>query len=109
MEDEDRRVVMGLAGVPYSLVGDFSEDWPTPNFVELRNQGNFRKMDSPIPAVPSGAGGTVIRRSSRRRAGSLRAYGCDHGTYMLSFSNFSSFKKLTFWQKMECCFEELIK
>lgn len=98
MNGENRSVVLGLDGVPHSLIEGLSEDGVMPNFARLVEQGTFKKMDSSIPAISSTSWGTII---TGQNPGGHGVYGFTdviEGTYTLSFSNFLSFKEPAFWQ-----------
>lgn len=98
MNGENRSVVLGLDGVPHSLIKGLSEDGVMPNFARLVEQGTFKKMDSSIPAISSTSWGTIITGQNPGEHGVYGFTDVIEGTYTLSFSNFLSFKEPAFWQ-----------
>lgn len=98
MKDGSRRVVVGIDGVPHEMMEDLSEEGVMPNFAELMDEGDFRLMQSSVPAVSSTSWGTIF---TGRNPGEHGVYGFSdmiEGTYTLSFTNFLTFKSPAFWQ-----------
>lgn len=99
MTEEGRNVIVGLDGVPPSMMKGFAEEGVMPNFARLKDGGDFDVMESSIPAISSTSWGTII---TGRNPGEHGVYGFTdviQGTYTLSFSNFHSFRKPAFWQR----------
>lgn len=99
MEGEGRKVVVGLDGVPHSMLGKFSQEGVMPNFARISDESFFQKMDSSIPAVSSTSWGTIVTGSNPGEHGVYGFTDIIEGTYTLSFTNFHSFKEPAFWQE----------
>ena len=99
MSNEGKNVVIGIDGVPYTLIEELSDEGIMPNFAELREEGSFKKMESSIPAISSTSWGTIITGKNPGQHGIYGFTDIIQGTYTLSFSNFHSFKEPAFWQE----------
>ncbi len=98
MSNEGKNVVIGIDGVPYTLIEELSDEGVMPNFAKLREEGSFKKMESSIPAISSTSWGTIITGKNPGEHGIYGFTDIIQGTYTLSFSNFHSFKEPAFWQ-----------
>ena len=96
---KNRTVIIGIDGVPYSLLKYFSEKDVMPNFNELRNNGVFKRMDSSIPEISSVSWSSAI---TGKNPGEHNIFGFTDiipNTYTISFPNFSTLKSKPFWIK----------
>lgn len=99
MNQKNKKVVIGIDGVPYSLMKDLSDKDIMPNFKELRKEGTFIKMKSSIPEISSVSWSSII---TGKNPGEHGVYGFTNllkGTYTLSFHHSKNLKTPTFWQK----------
>jgi len=99
MSNEGKNVVIGIDGVPYTLIEELSDEGIMTNFAKLREEGSFKKMESSIPAISSTSWGTIITGKNPGQHGIYGFTDIIQGTYTLSFSNFHSFKESAFWQE----------
>lgn len=98
MENNRRTVIIGLDGVPYELLKDFSEKGVMPNTKRLISMGTLKKMRSSIPAVSSVAWSSIITGVNPGEHGIFGFTDFPLHTYRLSFPNFSQLKMPTFWE-----------
>ncbi len=94
-----RTVIIGLDGVPFGMIKEFSENGVMPNTGELISQGIFRKMDSSIPEVSSVAWSSMITGSNPACHGIYGFMDLQPGSYRMTFPNFNSLKATPFWEK----------
>ena len=94
-----RIIIIGLDGVPYRLIQEFSNNGTMPNINRLITEGIFKQMESSIPEISSVAWSSVI-------TGVNPGEHCIYGftdlapeTYRTIFPNFDSLKAAPFWQK----------
>jgi len=93
-----RKVLVGIDGVPYSLLQQLIKEGVTPNLANIAQQGNFNRADSTVPAVSSASWSSII---TGKNPGSHGIYGFTQmieGTYTLSYPNFKSLGAKPFWQ-----------
>jgi predicted AlkP superfamily phosphohydrolase/phosphomutase len=93
-----RVVIIGLDGVPYELLKDFTEREIMPNTKQLISKGTFRKMQSSIPEVSSVAWSSIITGKNPAEHGIFGFTDFPANTYRLSFPNFSCLKAVPFWE-----------
>ena len=93
-----RTVIIGLDGVPFRLLEDFSKSGVMPNTAKIINQGTFKKMASSIPEISSVAWSSVITGKNPAQHGIFGFTDFPRNTYRLSFPNFSHLKTPTFWE-----------
>ena len=93
-----RVIIIGLDGVPYELLRDFSEKGIMPNTGRLISEGTFIKMRSSIPEVSSVAWSSIITGKNHAEHGIFGFTDFPVNTYRLSFPNFSSLKAAPFWE-----------
>lgn len=99
MKRKDRTVIIGVDGVPYSLMENLSDRGIMSNFKELRKEGVFTKMSSSIPEISSVSWSSIITGKNPGEHGIFGFTDIIEGTYTLSFSNFKKNKSQAFWQK----------
>jgi len=94
----NRVVIIGLDGVPFGLLKDFSESGVMPNTAKIISGGTFKKMQSSIPEISSVAWSSIITGKNPAEHGIFGFTDFPRNTYRLSFPNFSHLKASTFWE-----------
>ncbi|MEW6068347.1 MAG: alkaline phosphatase family protein [Nitrospirota bacterium] len=92
-------VVMGLDGIPYSLLINYIEKGIMPKFAELCKTGNLYKMNSTLPEVSSVAWSSFMTGKNPGEHGVFGFMEIDKQTYEYIFSNFNSLKARPFWER----------
>jgi len=94
-----RIIIIGLDGVPYRLIENFSNNGIMPETKRIIEKGVFREMESSIPEISSVAWSSIITGKNPGEHGIFGYTDIPIGTYRLSFPNFNNLKKAPFWQK----------
>src|SRR4030042_5116327 len=98
---KDRNVVViGLDGVPYTLLVDYMERGIMPEFSQLCKTGRLSRMKSTLPEVSSVAWSSFMTGKNPGEHGIFGFMELDRQTYEYCFPNFSSLKVPTFWEKL---------
>ncbi|MEW6416578.1 MAG: alkaline phosphatase family protein [Nitrospirota bacterium] len=96
----DRKVVViGLDGVPYTLLVDYMERGIMPEFAELCKNGRLYKMKSTLPEVSSVAWTSFITGKNPGQHGIFGFMEIDGQSYEYIFPNFNSLKEMPFWER----------
>ena len=100
--DTDRRsIIIGLDGVPYSLVEDLSAKGVMPNIGALAKDGIFRSMESTLPEISSVAWSSIITGLNPGEHGIYGFMDIVPGTYRIYFPNFTNLCGKPFWKYTE--------
>lgn len=94
-----RTVIIGLDGVPFSLIGDLTRQGVMSHTGKIIAQGKFQKMDSSIPEISSVAWSSII---TGKNPGQHSIFGFTDlvpKTYRLRFPNFHDLQNQPFWIK----------
>ncbi len=94
---DKRLIIIGLDGVPYSMVKDLSASGTMPNMKALIGEGVFRQMESSIPDISPVAWGSIITGKNPGEHGIYGFMDLVPGTYRLYFPNFSNLHGIPFW------------
>ena len=94
-----RTVIIGLDGVPYSLLKDLSGNGVMPNTQSIIENGLFRQMASTFPEISSVAWSSIITGKNPGEHGIFGFTDLIEGTYNLSFPNFGQLKAMPFWKR----------
>ncbi len=94
-----KTVIIGIDGVPYSLMKDLSDRGVMKNFKKLREDGIFKVMKSSVPAVSSASWSTIITGENPGEHGIYGFTDMIKGSYTLSFSDFRNLRSPPFWEK----------
>ena len=94
-----RIIIIGLDGVPYRLIENFSNNGIMPETKRIIEKGVFKQMESSIPEISSVAWSSIITGKNPGEHGIFGYTDIPIGTYRLSFPNFNNLKKAPFWQK----------
>jgi predicted AlkP superfamily phosphohydrolase/phosphomutase len=93
----ERLVIIGLDGVPFSMLEDLAQTGTMPNTAELISRGLFRKMCSSVPEVSSVAWSTIITGENPGRHSIFGFTDLFPGSYRIRFPNFNDLKSPPFW------------
>jgi len=94
-----RTVIIGLDGVPFRLIEEFSKNGTMPNVGRLIKDGIFRQMSSSIPEVSSVAWTSILTGKNPAHHGIFGFTDLACNTYRLSFPNFNNLKTPCFWEE----------
>ena len=96
----DRKVVViGLDGVPYTLLADYMERGIMPEFAELSKNGKLYRMRSTLPEVSSVAWTSFMTGKNPGQHGIFGFMEIDRQSYEYIFPNFNSLKEKPFWER----------
>jgi len=96
-----KTIIIGLDGIPFSMLKDFAETGVMPNTAELISQGIFKKMHSSIPEVSSVAWSSLITGENPGQHGIFGFMDLLPDSYKMRFPNFSDLKSSPFWDQWE--------
>jgi len=97
---KDRKVVViGLDGVPYTLLVDYMEKGIMPEFSGLCKSGRLFRMKSTLPEVSSVAWTSFITGKNPGQHGIFGFMEIDRQSYEYIFPNFNSLKESPFWER----------
>jgi len=92
-----RRVIIGLDGVPYTMMSDLAENGVMPNMASIIQNGVFRQMDSSIPEISSVAWSSIITGANPGEHGIYGFSDVAPDSYRVCFPNFNALKVPPFW------------
>ncbi|MHC4705274.1 MAG: alkaline phosphatase family protein, partial [Planctomycetota bacterium] len=92
-----RLIIIGLDGVPYSMLQDFTRSGIMPNTAELISRGLFREMRSSVPEVSSVAWSSIITGENPGRHSIFGFTDLSPDSYRIRFPNFNDLKSPPFW------------
>lgn len=92
-----RVCVLGIDGVPYSLLQRFIKDGVMPNLAGLSNKGTLSAMTASIPEVSSTSWTTFMTGVNPGRHGIYGFMELQHGGYGWRFPNAQDIKSETLW------------
>lgn len=101
-------VVIGLDGVPYSLIKDLSEKNVMPNIKQLIDRFDFRQIKSTLPEISSVAWPSIITGKGPAEHGAFGFTDFLELSYKIYFPNFSTLKAKPFWKEREDLKYEII-
>ncbi len=91
-------VIIGLDGVPYSLLKDFAGRGVMPRYREIIREGYFRKMETSLPEVSSVAWASFMTGKNPGEHGIFGFLELKDTGYDMYFPNFGDVKCPTFWE-----------
>src|SRR4030042_591172 len=92
-----RACVIGLDGVPYSLVLELTERGITPSLADLLKTGHLHRMKASLPEISAVSWTDFMTGSDSGRHGIFGFTDLKPGSYALRFPNFLDVKKETLW------------
>lgn len=90
-------IVLGIDGVPYSLLTRFIKEGIMPNLESLAKNGTLTSMTASIPEVSSTSWSTFMTGVNPGKHGIYGFTELQKGTYKWRFPNFSDIKSDTLW------------
>ena len=96
-----KAVIIGLDGVPYSLLRDYMEQGAMPRFKEIAASGLLSPMKSTLPEVSSVAWSSFMTGKNPAEHGIFGFMELDRNSYGYVFPNFSSLRSRTFWEEAD--------
>jgi len=93
-----KAVILGLDGVPYSLLQRFTLDGIMPNLARLKEEGTLCSMTSSLPEVSSTAWSTFMTGVNPGRHSIFGFMEVNKDTYSWEFPNFNDLKSKTIWE-----------
>ncbi len=95
-----RVCVIGLDGVPYSMLQNLAQQGIMPAFQELIESGALHKMKASLPEISSVSWTDFMTGTNAGTHGIFGFTDLKQGTYDLCFPNFLDVKQQTFWDKL---------
>lgn len=95
---DQKVVVLGIDGVPYSLLSRFADQGVMPNFSNLMREGTLCRMTASIPEVSSTSWSTFMTGVNPGRHGIYGFMELERETYSWRFPNFNDLKSKTIWE-----------
>lgn len=97
-----KRVIIGLDGVPFTLISNLAENGVMPNMADIIQKGIFRQMDSSIPDISSVAWSSIITGTNPGEHGIFGFSDVAPGSYRVCFPNFNALQVAPFWMDESC-------
>jgi predicted AlkP superfamily phosphohydrolase/phosphomutase len=94
---KNRVCVIGLDGVPHSLLKAMTEDGVMPRFAELISAGELHRMKASLPEISSVSWTDFMTGTNSGTHGIFGFTDLKPGSYDLRFPNFNDVKTETFW------------
>ncbi|GLI33415.1 alkaline phosphatase family protein [Desulforhabdus amnigena] len=94
-----KAVVIGLDGVPYSLIREYMDRGIMPEFARLCQTGQLARMKSSLPEVSSVAWTNFMTGKNPAEHGIFGFMEINKQSYDYIFPNFASLKEMPFWDK----------
>jgi predicted AlkP superfamily phosphohydrolase/phosphomutase len=95
-----KAVVVGLDGVPYTLLKDLISKGRIPNMASIFDQGYFGQMSVSIPEISSVSWSSFMTGTQSGEHGIYGFVDLEPGTYNLYFPNFTHLKAPTLWDEL---------
>jgi len=92
-----RAVVVGLDGVPFSLLNDLKTTGCIPNMASIFDSGSFNQMEVCIPEISSVSWSSFMTGTQSGEHGIYGFIDLEPATYQMYFPNFSHLKADTLW------------
>lgn len=94
-------MIIGLDGVPFDLVQDFTQSGVMPNTASIIANGTFKKMLSSIPEVSSVAWSSIITGRNPAEHGIFGFMDLFPNSYKMRFPDYSDLKASPFWDQWQ--------
>ena len=95
-----RICVVGLDGVPYSLLRRFTRDGTMPALGEIINKGTLSKMRVTLPEISSVSWSSFMTGVNPGTHGIFGFTDIKENSYKMSFPSFNDLKAETFWDRL---------
>ena len=97
-KNNKRFIIIGLDGVPYSLIQKYISNGVMPNLRQLMDDSQFVQMQSSIPHVSSVAWSSIITGKNPGEHGIFGFTELDPESYQYRYTNFNDLKASPFWE-----------
>lgn len=94
-----KTVIVGLDGVPYTLLKNLIDVGRIPNMRSIFEEGYFGRMDASIPEISSVSWSSFMTGTQAGEHGIYGFMDLKPGTYETYFPNFAHLKSPTFWDQ----------
>lgn len=94
---EKRVVMIGLDGVPYSLLKTLIDRGICPNIKEFSQKNNFMQMDASLPEISSVSWASFMTGANPAKHGIFGFTELKPYSYSITFPNYLSLKEKTIW------------
>jgi predicted AlkP superfamily phosphohydrolase/phosphomutase len=95
-----RAIVLGLDGVPYTLLEDLKNRGRIPNMASIFERGYFGQMSVCIPEISSVSWSSFMTGSQSGEHGIYGFIDLKPGTYKMYFPNFTHLQGSTLWDEL---------
>jgi predicted AlkP superfamily phosphohydrolase/phosphomutase len=95
-----RVVVLGLDGVPYTLLNDLKNTGRIPNMTSIFEKGYFGQMSVCIPEISSVSWSSFMTGNQSGEHGIFGFMDLEPGTYKMYFPNFMHLRAPTLWDAL---------
>jgi predicted AlkP superfamily phosphohydrolase/phosphomutase len=95
---DKKAVIIGLDGVPYSLLKDYIKQGMMPHLADMNGLGNLLPMNSTLPEVSSVAWSSFMTGQNPAQHGIFGFMEIDRNTYEYQFPNFLALKTSPLWE-----------
>ena len=99
-KDKSQVVVIGLDGVPYTLLADLRERGHIPNMASIFADGYFGQMSVCIPEISSVSWSSFMTGTQPGEHGIFGFMDLEPGTYKMYFPNYTHLKAATLWDDL---------
>lgn len=99
-KSKNRVCVIGLDGVPHSLVKTFIQDGTMPAMAQLANEGHLHRMKVSLPEISAVSWTTFMTGADAGKHGIFGFMDLKPGTLDVRFPNFRDVKVPTLWDKL---------
>ncbi|MBU4129124.1 MAG: alkaline phosphatase family protein [Proteobacteria bacterium] len=99
-KERNRSVIIGLDGVPFSMLKDLKENSGIPNMSSLFDKGYFGKMNVCVPEISSVSWSSFMTGTQSGEHGIFGFIDLEPGTYKMYFPNFMNLKHNTLWDEL---------
>ena len=98
---QKRVIVIGLDGVPYPMLKEFSDSGIMPNTAKIIQDGFFTPMQSAIPEISCVAWSSIITGKNPAEHGIFGFIDLQPQSYKMRFPRFSDLKSPPFWKRSQ--------
>jgi predicted AlkP superfamily phosphohydrolase/phosphomutase len=100
MKNNPRTVMVGLDGVPHSLLSDLQKEGYVPNMSTIFQKGHLGRMDVCIPEISSVSWTSFMTGKQSGEHGIYGFMDIEPGTYSLFFPNYAHLQSETLWDEL---------
>jgi len=95
----NKTIIIGLDGVPFKMIKEFTDNGTMPNTKALIEKGTFTKTFSTIPEVSSVAWSSIITGKNPAQHGIFGFTGLLPNSYQMTFPNYTNLQEPPFWER----------